>query len=122
MPVLIMLSFLENKFQNGAHLKKKKTILISFLHLIVTGVHTHTKKNFIYIYIYLPGTNSAHPFDLFCDFLLSIVQKLRITSIWYLFGVDSYSQHFGTINELLTGEPNLPWNVNYYHLLLIQNM
>ena len=41
----------------------------------------------------------AHPIDFFA---LSILIKIRIYQVWFLFGmipgVDSYSRHFGTIN------------------------
>ena len=45
-------------------------------------------------------TYFAHPIDFFA---LPILKKIRIYQVWFLFGmipgVDSYSRHFGTINE-----------------------
>ena len=42
----------------------------------------------------------AHPIDFFA---LSILKEIRVYQVWFLFGmtpgVDSYSRHFGTINE-----------------------
>ena len=42
----------------------------------------------------------AHPVDFFA---LPILKKIQIYQVWFLFGmnpvVDSYSRHFGTINE-----------------------
>ena len=43
----------------------------------------------------------AHPIYFFIA--LPILKKIRIYQVWFLFGmspgVDSYSGHFGTINE-----------------------
>ena len=45
-------------------------------------------------------TYFAHPIDFFAS---SILQKLQIYHVWFLFGatpgVDSYSYHFGAINK-----------------------
>ena len=78
-----LFSFLEIKFQNGAHLKKRATFGLLFIFLV-------TSKN----------TYFAHPIDFFD---LPIVKKMRIYQVWFLFGVipgvDSYSRQFGTINK-----------------------
>ena len=46
----------------------------------------------------------AHPIDLFT---LPILTKMRIYQVWFLFrvipGVDSYSRHFGIINNKKMG-------------------
>ena len=50
-------------------------------------------------------------------FALSILKKIQIYQIRFLFGmspgVDSYLHHFGTINKYQNGEQNLSWTVSY---------
>ena len=82
-----------------AHLKKKGLFLTYFSHIFSYQgklqkflqhiSHSHTYMSF------------AHPIDFFC--LTNFEIKIRIYQVWFLFGmipgVDSYSHHFGTINE-----------------------
>ena len=88
---------MEIKFQNGTHLKKG-LFLTYFSHFLVTREklqkflqhisHSHTNTYF------------AHPIDFFA---LPTLKKIRIYQIRFLFGmspgVDTYSRHFGTINN-----------------------
>ena len=91
-----MFSFLEIKFQNGAHLKKR-AISTYFSHSLVTREKLQKFIQYIshsHTYMYF-----AHPIDLFA--LPILKKKIRIYQVWFLFGmipgVDSYSRHFGTI-------------------------
>ena len=92
---VIVLFFLEIKFQNGGHLKKG-LLLTYFSHFLVTNEKTqkfHRHISHLHTYTYF-----AHPIDFFA---LPILQKLRIYHVWFLFGVtpgvDSFSRHFGAI-------------------------
>ena len=66
-------------------------------------------------HISLTYTYFAHPLTFFA---IPILKKIRIYQVRFLFGmspgVDSYSRHFGTINN---GEQNLSWNVYYWYVL-----
>ena len=70
---------------------------------------------------FLQHVSHSHTYTYFAQsidfFALPIVKKIRIYQVWFLFGVipgvDSYSCHFGTINEEQNGEQNLSWNVHY---------
>ena len=94
----VIFSFLEIKFQNGAHLKKG-LFLTYFSHFLVTREKLqkflqHISHSHIYIYF-------AHPIDFF--FALPMLKKIQIYQVWFLFGmspgVDSYPHQFGTINK-----------------------
>ena len=61
----------------------------------------HPEKNSFSTYLtYIKNTNLDHPFDFFA---LQIFQKIPTYLMWFLFGttpgVDSYSRHFGAVNE-----------------------
>ena len=93
----VIFSFLEIKFQNGAHLKKG-LFLTYFSHFLVTRENLqkflqHISHSHTYIYF-------AYPIDLFC---LTNFEKIRIYQVRFLFGmspgVDSCSRYFGTINK-----------------------
>ena len=87
----------ENKFQNGAHLKKG-LFLTYFSHFLVTRESYKNSYS-----IYLTHIHACILLDLFTFFALPILKKIRIYQVWFLFGmspgVDSYSHHFGTINK-----------------------
>ena len=96
--VIILFSFLEIKFQNGAHLKKR-VFLTYFSHFLATRKKLpkflqHISHSYTYTYF-------AHPIDFFA--LPILKKKIRIYQIRFLFGmspgVDSNSRHFGTINK-----------------------
>ena len=94
--VIELFSFLEFKFQNGAHLKKG-LFLTYFSHFLVIREKLQKILQHIYSHTYM---HVAHPIDFFA---LPILKKVRIYQVWLLFGVnpgvDSYSRHFGTINK-----------------------
>ena len=94
---VIVLFFLEIKFQNGAHLKKR-LLLTNFSHFLVT--REKLQKFLQHIFQTHTYTYFAHPIDFFC---LTNFEKIRIYQVRFLFvispGVDSYSRHFGTINK-----------------------
>ena len=93
---VIFLLFLEIKFQNGAHLKKKAIFDLLFTFSSHQGKVTKNPS----AHISLTHTYFANPVDFFA---LPILKKIRIYQVWFLFGmspgVDSYSRHFGTINK-----------------------
>ena len=95
----VIVFFLEIKFQNGAHLKKKGLLLTYLSHFLVTRKMLqkflqHTSHSHTYIYF-------AHPIDFFV--LPILKKKIQIYQVWFLFGmspgVDSHWLHFGTINK-----------------------
>ena len=70
----VIVFFLEIKFQNGAHLKKKELFLTYFSHFLVTGEKLqkflqHTYHLYTYTYF-------THPIDFFCPPILK--KKMRI--------------------------------------------
>ena len=94
-PFLFFFFFLEIKFQNGAHMKKRAIFDLLFTFLVTREAlqkflqhisHSHT-------YMYF-----AYPIDFFA---LPILKKIPIYQVWFLFGiipgVDSYSRHFGKL-------------------------
>ena len=90
-------SFLGIKFQNGAHLKKKKAIIdLLFTFFIHQGQDTKIPS----AHISLTYEHVFHPIDFFA---LPNLQKLQIYHVWFLFGVipgvDPFSRHFGAINK-----------------------
>ena len=113
---MYLFSFLEIKFQNDAHLKKKKLFWTYFLHFSVTKEKTKKiistyltcKHTYIHTYMYF-----AQPINFFCLPRL-ILQKLQIYHVsWYGFspflfgvtpGVDSYSLHFGAISNKMVNK------------------
>ena len=89
--------FWKFKFQNGAHLKKG-LFLTYFSHFLVTREKLqkflqHISHSRTYMYF-------AHSIDFYRH---TNFEKIRIYQVWFLFGeipgADSYSRHFGTINE-----------------------
>ena len=90
----VIVFFLENQFQNGAHLKKA---IFDILFTFFSYQGKVNKNNFS---AYLTYMYFAHPIDFFA---LPILKKIRIYQVWFLFGmipgVDSYLRHFGTINK-----------------------
>ena len=104
----VIVFFLEIRFQNGAHLKKRAIFDLLFTFFSHQGKDTKIPSAHIpFTYTYF-----AHPIDFFC---LPNLQKLRIYHVWFLFGVtpgiDSFLLHFGAINKEQNGEQNLGWNV-----------
>ena len=89
---LIVLFFLEIKFQNGAHLKKG-LFLTYFSHFLVT--RESYKNSFS---TYLKHINTRILLTLLTFFALPILKKIKIYQVRFLFGmspgVDSYSRHF----------------------------
>ena len=81
--------FLEIKFQNGAHLKKRTIFDLIFTFFSHQGKDTT-----------IPSAHISHTYTYFA---LTILQKLQIYHVWFLFGVtpsvDSFSRHFGAINK-----------------------
>ena len=80
---MLLFSFLEIKFQNGAHLKKKRLVLTYFSHFVDTKEKTqkflqHVSQLHTYTYI-------AYPIDFFA---LPILQKSRIYSRMFSFWCD----------------------------------
>ena len=95
--VVAMFSFLEIKFQNGAHLKKG-LFLTYFSHFLVTREKLQKFLQHIsYSHTY---TYFAHPIDFFC--LTNFEKNTNLpgmVSLWYESWCDSYSHHFGTIKR-----------------------
>ena len=93
----VIVLFLEVKFQNGAHLKKR-LFLTYFSHFLVTT--GKLQKFLLHISQTHTYTYFAHPIDFFC---LTNFEKTRIYQVRFLFGmspgVDSYPRHFGTLNK-----------------------
>ena len=95
----VIVLFLEIKFQNGAHLKKRAIFDLLFTFFSHQGklqkFLQHISHSHTYTYI-------AHPNNFFC---LSNFEKkkIQIYQVRFLFGmspgVDSYSHHFETINK-----------------------
>ena len=83
--------FLEIKFQNGAHLRKKGY----FVHFSVTR---EKLEKFLQ---HISHSRTYTYFALRIDFFALPIKKKY--QVWFLFGlipgVDSYSRHFRTINE-----------------------
>ena len=91
--------FLEIKFQNGAHLKKKGLFLTYFSHFLVTR---ESYKNSFRTYLTHIRTCILLTLLTFC--LTNFEKKkIQIYQVRFLFsvipGVDSYLRHFGTINK-----------------------
>ena len=93
-----LFSFLEIKFQNGAHLKKG-LFLTYFFNFFKSPGKRH-KNSFS---TYLTYIHTHILLTLLTFFAFPILQKLRIYQVWFLFGVtpgvDSYLCHFGAINK-----------------------
>ena len=89
----VIFSFLEIKFRDGAHLKKR-LFLTYFSHFLVT--RKKTQKLLQHISHLHTITYFAHPIDFFAS-------PLRIYHVWFLSGanhsVDSHSRQFGATNE-----------------------
>ena len=89
--------FLEIKFQNGAHLKKR-AIFDLLSHFLVTReklqkILRHISHSHTYTYV-------DHPIDIFALPILKKSGNLSgMVSLCMTPGVVSYSRHFGTINE-----------------------
>ena len=95
-----LFSFLEIKFQNSAHLKKRvifdllftffshqgKDTKIPLANIPLTYMHTHILLTLL-TFFWIPN----------------FAKKLQIYHVWFLFGVspgaDSYLCHFGAINK-----------------------
>ena len=86
------------KFQDGAHLKKKRLFFTYSSHFLVTK--KKTQKILQHISHLHTHTYLAHPIDFFT---LPISQKIRIYHVWFLFGVTpgvlSFLHHIGAINK-----------------------
>ena len=95
---VIVLFFFLIKFQNGAHLKKG-LFLTYFSHFLVTR---EKLRNFLQ-HISHSYIHTRTLLTLLTFFALTILKKIRIYQILFLFGmspgVDSYSRHFGTIDK-----------------------
>ena len=94
-----LFSFLEIKFQNGAHLRKKVIFDLLFTFFSHQGKVTKVPSAHISLtYIHV----SCSPYWLFCHSNFE-KKKIRIYQVRFLFGmspgVDSYLRHFGTINK-----------------------
>ena len=94
----VIVFFLEIKFQNGAHLKKRALfdlLFTFFSHQRKVAKIPSAHISLTYIHVF------CSPYWLF--FLPYQFWKIRIYQVWFLFGmspgVDSYSRHFGTINK-----------------------
>ena len=94
----VIVLFLEIKFQNGDHLKKRAIFDLLFTFLVTRekwkkNPSAHISLTYIHVF--------CSPYWLF--FAVPILKKIRIYQIRFLFGmspgVDSYSRHFGTINR-----------------------
>ena len=106
----VIVFFLEIKFQNGAHLKKKGLFWSTFRILYLQGksyknsfstylTHIHTCI-LLTLLTYLPYQFwKKKP----TTTTTTTTKQIRIYQVWFLFGmipgVDSYSRHFGTINK-----------------------
>ena len=98
LPKHVNFSFLEIKFQNSAHLKKKWAIF----DLLFT-FFSHQGKVTTIPSAHLTHIHTRVMLTILTFFALPILKKIRIYQICFLFGmipgVDSYSRHFGTINK-----------------------
>ena len=98
--MLLFYCFWKSNF-NMARIWKKKVIFdLLFTFLVITEkTQKNPSEHILLTYIYF-----AHPIPVFA---FQIVQKLRIHDVWFLFHVthvvDSYSRHFGVINEYQNG-------------------
>ena len=128
-----------NKISKRRSFEKLRAIFTYFSHFLIirettyTLTHTHT-------HTHTPPTHTHKSFSTYLTFILytnirlpnwlfgfPILHKLRIHHVRFLFGatpgVDSYSRHFGAINELQNGEQDLSWNICYWYLFtLMQNL
>ena len=82
-------SFLEIKFQNGAHVKKG----LFLIYFLIFSHQGKTQKNpSAYTYF-------AHPIDFFCLTNFAQITNLLCMVSRVTPGVDSFSRHFGAINK-----------------------
>ena len=90
----VIVFFLEIKFQNGAHLKKRAIFDLLFTFFSHQGkvpkIPQHISHSHTYIHVV-------------CSPCWLFLKKIRIYQVRFPFGmspgVDSYSCHFGTINK-----------------------
>ena len=78
----VIISFLEIKFQNGAHLKKG-----GYFDLLFTRFSHQGKRHKNCFSTYLTYIHTRILLTLLTFFALPILQKLRIYRVWFLFGV-----------------------------------
>ena len=115
---VLIVFFLEIKFQNGAHLNKGLFLTYCSLFLVTRKSYKNSFST------YLTHIHTCILLTLLTFFCLTnFEKKIRIYHLWFLFGmsprVDSYSRHFGTISKYQNGEQNLSWNVSHWYVFTL---
>ena len=100
----VIVLFFGNQISKWGSFEKKGPFLTYFPHFLVTRESYKNSYS-----IYLTHIHTCILLTLLTFFTLPILKKkIQIYQVWFLFsmspGVDTYSRHFGTINELQNGE------------------
>ena len=82
---VIVFFFLEIKFQNGAHLRKKRLFFTYFSFFLVT--RGSYKNSFSTYLTHIHTRIFAHPIDFFTLPVLKKKKKKTIYQVWFLFGI-----------------------------------